>query len=139
MVTEIRIGIRKPNNSPFATRGLVTSTLAGPDLCHLLPRFPYNRTARIRKIAWSNNTGFPAFLIFGTVTNVLPVAPGTFVPLFPAITAITGFDGELTEPELPDVEFYPDRTALAAGLTGDIYLMAGLAGVLVRLEVEEFA
>jgi hypothetical protein len=134
-LTKIRNGIIKPNNSPVATRGLVISTLLGPDLCHLRP---LNRTVRIRKIMWSNNTGFPAFLIFGTVNNVLPVAPATFVPLLPTITAITGFDGELTEAELPNVEFISDRAALAAGMTGDIYLMAGLAGVLVRLEVEEF-
>jgi hypothetical protein len=132
----LRQGIIKPNNSPVAARGLVTSTLAGPDLCHIRP---LNRTVIIRKIAWFNNMGADAFLIFGTVTNVLPVAPGTFIPLLPSILALTGFDGWQEEEHVPEVEFFPDRAALAAGLTGDIYLMAGLAGILVRLTVEEIA
>jgi hypothetical protein len=134
---KLREGTYKPNNSPIATRGLVTSTLLGPDLCHLLPIVTAPRTVIIRKIMWSNNTGANAFLIFGTVNNILPVAPATFVPLLPTITALTGFGGELTEAELPNIEFLPDRAPLAAGLTGSIYLMAGIAGVLVRLEVEE--
>jgi len=135
MLENVRKGIIGPNNSPAAARGLVTSTLLGPDLCHL---HTVGRTVRIRKILWYNATGAARNLIFGTVTNIIPVAPGTFVPLLPPIVAVNGVHDMITEAELPDVEFIPDRTAGAGGLTGDIYLMAGVAGVLVRLEVEEY-
>jgi hypothetical protein len=122
------MGIRKANNQPVATGGLVTTT-AGPDLCHTLPA---GRTAKIRKIMWYNNTGAAATLIFGTQNNV-----AGWVPLLPTIDCLNTFDGELTEAELPDVEFVNDRTP-AAGMTGNILVQASVAGILLRLEVEEF-
>lgn len=125
MVTPV--GIRKPNNAGVA--GLVTTT-AGPDLCHTLP---VGRTVKIRKIMWSNNTGAAETLIFGTQDN----AAG-WVPLFPTIACINGFDGELNMDELPEVEFVNDRQAAALGLTGNILVQGSAVGILVRLEVEEF-
>ena len=124
------MGIRKENNA-----GLVTTT-AGPDLCHTMP-VANPTTVKIRKIMWSNNTGANQTLIFGTQDNL---APAGWVPLLPTITCINGFDGELTEEELPEVEFIIDRRAAVAtpGMTGDIFVQASAAGILVRLEVEEF-
>lgn len=131
MITAIRyrVGILKANNSPIATRGLVTTT-AGPDLCHLLP---VGRSAIIRKVMFSNNTGANITLIFGSLTTA-----GVWLPLLPTIMAITGFDGELGESELPDTEFYLDPSAGAAGMTGNILVQASAVGVLLRLSVEEF-
>jgi hypothetical protein len=80
---------------------------------------------------WFTNVG-AATLIFGTLDNA-----AVWVPLFPAINCVNGFDGELNEWELPDVEFVNDRT-VAAGTTGDIWVQASIGGVFVRLEVEEF-
>jgi hypothetical protein len=57
--------------------------------------------------------------------------------LFPTITCINGFDGELTEDEIPDTEFAVDARAGAAGRTGNILVQASGVNVLVRLEVEE--
>lgn len=132
MITAIRyrVGILKSNNSPVATRGLVTTT-AGPDICHILP---IGRSAIIRKVMWSNNTGANVTLIFGSQTT----AAG-WLPLLPTIMAITGFDGELNESDLPDIEFYLDPSAGAAGMTGNILVQASAVGVLLRLAVEEFA
>lgn len=121
------MGIRKANNA-----GLVTTT-AGPDLLHIIPTVNPT-TVIIRKIMWYNNTGANVTLIIGTQDNV--AAPG-WVPLFPTIPCINGFDGELTEEELPEVEFVVDARAGAAGMTGDIMVQASAVGVLVRLEVEE--
>lgn len=125
------MGNRKANNQPIATFGLLTTT-AGPDLLHTLPT---GRTCKIRKIMWYNNTGAQETLILGTEDNV---APAGWVPLFPAISCINGFDGELTEEELPEIEFIADTRAGVAGRTGDIHVQASAVGILVRLEVEEF-
>lgn len=127
----LRVGIRKGNNSPVATRGLVTTTGLA-DLCHLLPP---GRTAIIRKVHWYNNVGVNVTLAFGTVDNAVPAVP---VQLLPDIVAINGLDGWYEETHLPDVEFIPDRAAGALGLAGDIYVVASAAGVLLRLTVEEF-
>lgn len=129
----LRVGIRKGNNSPVATRGLVTTVLApAVALCHLLPP---GRTAIIRKVHWYNNVGVNVTLAFGTVDNAVPAAP---VQLLTDIVAINGLDGWYEETHLPDVEFIPDRAAGALGLAGDIYVVASAAGVLLRLTVEEF-
>ena len=119
-------GIRKGNNGGVA--GLVTTT-AGPDLCHTIPA---GRTVKIRKIMWYNNTGAGETLIFGTQTNA-----AAWVPLFPAINCVNGFDGEMLEEEIPDHEFINDRT-VGAGTTGNILVQASAVGIIVSLEVEEF-
>ena len=121
------MGIRKANNA-----GLVLTT-AGPDLCHTMP-VATPTTVKIKKIMWYNNTGALENLIFGTQDNV---APAGWVPLFPAIACVNTFDGELTEQELPDIEFVVDTQAGALGQTGDIFVQASAAGILIRLEVEE--
>jgi hypothetical protein len=122
-------GIIKANNQPIATRGLLTTT-GGLDLLHTLPN---NRTAKIIKIMFYQNTGANVTLIFGTSTNL-----GVAVPLFPTILAISGIPDFITLDELPDVEFIPDLTAGAAGLTGNIFVTASAAACLVRLTVEEY-
>lgn len=123
-----RNSIRMANNQPVATRGLLTTTGAA-DLIHTLAP---GRTAIIRKIMWSNNTGAASTLIFGTLTNA-----AVWVPLFPTITVLNGFDGWYEETHIADVEFVNDRTAGAGGLTGNIHVTGGAAGILVRLTVEE--
>lgn len=123
------MGIRKVNNA-----GLVTTTVVAiGNLCHTMPTV-VPTTVIIRKIMWSNNTGNNETLIFGTRDN--QVAPG-WVPLLPTIRCINTFDGELTEEELPEIEFVVDGRAGVAGMTGDISVVASAAGILVRLEVEE--
>ena len=118
-------GIVIPNSA-----GLVTTTaVATGDLVHTLS---VGASAKIRKIMWSNNTGANMTLIFGTNTNA-----GVFAPLFPTITAINGFDGELTEDEIPEVIFNVDRTPAPLGATGLIYVLSSAAGALVRIAVEE--
>ena len=122
------MSIRKANN-----QGLVITT-AGPDLIHDMPT-ANPTTVKVKKIMWSNNTGANGTLIFGTQNN----AAG-WVPLFPTITCINGFDGELNEWEVPNVEFVVDARAAALGRTGDIMVQvapAGAIGIIVRLEVEE--
>lgn len=121
-------GIRKANNQPIAAGGLVTTT-AGPDLCHTLP---VGRTVKIRKIMYYNNTGADETLIFGTQDNA-----GVWIPLFPAINCLNGFDNEIREEDIPEVEFVNDRT-IAAGMTGNILVQGSAVGITVRLEVEEF-
>lgn len=125
----IRQGIRTPNN-----QGLITTALApgGPDLCHILPN---NRTAVIRKIMWYNNTGANITLIFGTVDNA--VVPG-WIPLFPTLLAINGVAGGEEEAFIPAIEFRNNRAALAAGWTGDIWVLASAINCLLVLEIEEF-
>ena len=124
-------GIIKPNNAPVAARGLITTT-AGPDQCHILP---VNRTAMIRKITWYNPNAVQALVIFGTVTNA--VAPA-WVPLTSTIVALPLLDGILEEEECPDIEWYSDTTALAGGVSGDIWVLSTQLNVLIRLTVEEF-
>lgn len=130
-----RIGIRKAGNA-----GLVTTT-AGNDLLHTIPVMTVQavtypaRTFIIRKIMWYNNTGAPVTLSIGTL-NATPA----FVPLLPTIYAINLFDGELTEDELPDVEFCSVNAPAVAAVrfNGNAYVLASAAGVLIAITVEEF-
>lgn len=131
MTIPLRVGILKSNNQPVAARGLVTTT-AGPDLCHTLPM---GRTAIIRKVMWYNLNAVNVTLIFGTQDNV---APAGWVPLLPTIIAIAGLDDWYEETHLPEVEFVNDRTAGAAGMTGNILVQASAINVMIRLTIEEF-
>lgn len=133
---DVRIGIRMANSA-----GLVVSTgtaaVPAADLLHTLGtnRSNIRRSAYIRKILVYNNTGGNVPLQFGTLTNA-----AVFAQLLPDLVAINGLENEWNEHELPCVEFSPDRTAGAGGVTGDIYVesLGAAAGVLVILEVEEF-
>lgn len=132
------MGIRKGGNA-----GILLATTGAPvyDLLHTIPittiqqiAFP-PRTIVIRKIMWYNNTGAAATIQFGT-QNAVPA----FVQLLPTIFCPNGFDGELTEAELPYVEFV---TATAQALPavrfdGNIYVLGSVAAIEVSVEVEEF-
>lgn len=121
-------GIRIPNNA-----GLVTTTLAAAngDLVHTLS---VGRTAKLRKVMWSNNTGAGGFIQFGTVTGT-----PAFVGLMPLITCPNGFDGELNEADLPVVEWkvWVNAAVVANARTGNITVQSTIAGILVICEVEE--
>lgn len=121
-------GEPKANNA-----GLVVTTLvAVGNLCHTLP---IGRTAKITKIMWYNNTGALQTITFGTWDNTLPAS--LFVALFPAIDCVNNMDGELTEEEIPPVEFVLDTRLAALGATGDIYVLGSVANIQVRLEIRE--
>ena len=131
-----RIGIRKAGNA-----GLVITTAGGPDLLHTIPvmtvqtvAFPA-RTFIIRKIMWFNNTGANTTLAIGT-RNATPAN----VQLLPTILALNGFDGELSEAELPAAEFTSGTPAAVAAvrLDGNAYVVCPVAGVLIAVEIEEF-
>lgn len=131
-----RIGIRKPGNA-----GLVNPTTGGNDLLHTIAlttiaqqTFPA-RSFVIRKIMWYNNTGANATIRIGTL-NATPI----FVDLLPTILALNGFDGELTEEELPAVEFISVSAVAAAAVrfNGNAYVLTSVAGLMVACEVEEF-
>lgn len=109
--------------------GLVaTSGGAAHDLLHTTS---IGRTAKITKVLAYNNTGADVTLQFGTLDRqAVPV----FVPLFPALVAINTFDNEW---DLPAVEFASDTSLLAAGRTGDIYVVGSAALVDVVIEVRE--
>ena len=134
-----RIGIRKASNYGGLVPLLITT--GGNDLLHAIAlttiaqqTFPA-RSFVIRKIMWSNNTGVNATLRIGTL-NGTPA----FVALLPTILALNGFDGELTEEELPGVEFITASALAAAAVRydGSAYVLASVAGVLVAAEIEEF-
>ena len=136
-----RVGIRKAGNA-----GLVTTTAPGApapgDLCHTMPTraIAGPRTARVTKIMAYNNTGADVTLLFGTNDRAVVAA---FVQLLPDLVAINGMDNEWPEAEIPAVEWVSNEGALAAGLTGNIHVVAGtvavpVAGVLVSIEVEEY-
>ena len=138
MVTSIlRAAIRKPN-----TEGLVPSTV-GIDLVHTLGinRSGVTRTAIIRKIMVYNNTGGPVTLQLGTQDFTVPIP--LFVQYIPDLLAVNGLDTEWNESEIPATEFSRLALAAALGREGNIYLQAldalgaGVAGVLVTLEVDE--
>lgn len=112
-----------PNN-----QGLVVAT-TGNDNFHLLST---GRNAKLRKFMWSNNAGANATIRIGTMDNA-----GVFVPMLPTITAINGFDGELKETEIPDAIWAVDVRAGANGRTGDIIVVASVAGVLTAGTIEE--
>ncbi|MDO9579927.1 MAG: hypothetical protein Q7J06_05095 [Bacteroidales bacterium] len=128
-----RVGIRKAGNA-----GLVTTTVAANGI--LLHSLPIGRTCRITKIVAYNNTGANLPLLFGTRDRAVDPA---LVQLLPDLVAINTLDNEWTEEEIPAVEFIPDTQLLAAGRTGDIYVVAGtvavpVAGAIISIEVEEF-
>ncbi|MFA5377987.1 MAG: hypothetical protein WC455_19710 [Dehalococcoidia bacterium] len=130
----MKVGIRKPNSA-----GLVTTTGgATMDLVHdlvLVAGQPNPRSAVIKKIFAYNNTGGNATIIFGTVDrSAVPL----FVAVLPTITLINGFDNELTEEELPNIEFQSNMGLTVAGRSGSIYVLGSVAGLLVTIEVEEF-
>lgn len=121
---------RKQNNA-----GLVTTT-GGNDLLHTLSVVG-PRSARITKIM-AYNPGANATLQFGTL-NRNP-AGAAFVALLPILVAIGPLlDTEWTEEEIPAVEWMNNTTPTAAvGRTGDIYVLASAAGVVITIELEEF-
>jgi len=119
-----RIGRIKGGNA-----GLVTTT-AGPDIVHIIAA---NRSFVIRKVLAYNNTGANVTLIFGTLTNV-----AGWLPTLPTLVAIDTFDNPWGPNDLPFYEFIVDTTA-AAGSIGTAYVQASAVGVLVTIEVEEFA
>lgn len=124
-------GILLPNS-----QGLVTTTaVATGDLVHTLSTPSLSGcSAKIVKIMYSNNTGANGTLIFGTQNNA---AVPAFVALFPTITCINGFDDYVSERFIPDVIFRADGSAAPAGRSGDIYVVSSVAGILVRITVEE--
>ncbi len=124
-------GIIKPGNA-----GLVTTTGGGvADLCHTLS---LTRSLIITKIMAYNATGANVTLQFGTLNRATPAVfvPGGLLPIF---VAINGLDNEWLEEEIPAVEFMSWPQATAAGRTGDVYVVGGAAGVVVQIEVKEFA
>lgn len=132
--TEMSI-VRKAGNA-----GLVTATGGGAgfeDLLHTLPVLAtHTRSARIVKIMVYHALGGPIPLLFGTM-NRNP-AGAAFVQLLPTLTAISGIENVWLETELPDIEFQSDRTATAAGRTGDIYVQdASAGGALISIVVDE--
>ena len=137
-----RIGIRKAGNAGLVAGGSpAVTTTGGNDLLHIPGQmtvqtvtFPA-RTFIIRKIMWYNNTGANATLRIGTL-NGTPA----FVDMLPTIYAPNLFDGELTEDELPGVEFIAAAPLAVAAVrfNGNAYVLASIAGVLVAIEVEEF-
>lgn len=119
---------RKANNA-----GLVTTTVvATGNLCHTLPT---GRSARITKIMAYNNTGGNVTLQFGTWDRT--PAGGLFVALLPIFVAIDTLDNEWMETEIPVVEWQNNTTPTNAGRTGNIYVVASAANVVLALEVEE--
>ena len=113
--------------------GLVTTAdLVAGDLCHTLSN---GASARITKIMAYNNTGADATIIFGTLDNSVVAL---FVPEFPAILALNTFDAQVSEEFIVAHEFFVDNRALILGRTGDIYVLASVAGITVRIEVEEY-
>lgn len=112
-----------PNNA-----GLVLTT-AGNDLAHTTST---GRKAIPRKVMWSNNTGAGATFQIGHLNNA-----GVFVADFPTITCVNGQHDGLTEADLPDVEFCVDPTLAPAGSAGNIIVVGSVAGLLVRMTLEE--
>ena len=118
--------IRKANNM-----GLVTTT-AGNDFVHLLPT---GRSFRITKIM-AYNPGADTTLIFGTM-NLNPGGTA-FVALLPTLLAVGGgVDNEWTEDMIPGVEWQLLPVPTAAGRDGNLMVLAGLANILLSVEVEE--
>lgn len=121
---------RKANNA-----GLVpTTVVATGNLCHTLP---IGRSARITKIHAYNPTGGPVTLQFGTWDR--NPAGAAFVALMPILVALATLDNEWLEREIPPVEWQNNTTPTAlAGRTGNIYVVANAATVVISLEIEEF-
>lgn len=127
-------GEPKANNQPVATRGLLTCAAVTP-LSDLLHSLPLGRTVKITKIMYFNPTLANITFILGTWDNTVPV--GGWVGLFPTILTILGVGNMWIEAEIPPIEFVNDRTALAAGMTGDIRIQCSAVGLIIRLEVRE--
>lgn len=87
------------------------------------------RTAIIRKIMWHNASGGNGNLIIGELT---PPAVPVWTPRLPLIFMINGFDGELTEGEIPAFIF----TTNVIGRT-DCLGVGVPTPVQVLIEVEE--
>lgn len=120
-----QIGIRMQNSA-----GLVTTTAAN-DTVHTTS---IGRTARLRKILAYNNTGANATIRFGTLdAQAVPV----FVPLLPTLLLINTFDRSITEDELPLIVWQFNQSAGALGRSGNIIVVASIAGVLISCEIEE--
>jgi len=81
-----------------------------------------------------NDTGANVTLQFGTLDRQ---AIPAFVQLLPELVAQNTLDNEWTEWDLPAVEFAPNTALLAAGRTGNIYVLASAALVDVVIEVKE--
>lgn len=112
--------------------GLVpTSGGAAHDLLHTTSR---GRTAKITKVLAYNNTGANVTLQLGTLDRQ---AIPAFVQLLPELVAQNTLDNEWTEWDLPAVEFASDTSLLAAGRTGNIYVVGSAALVDVVIEVQE--
>jgi hypothetical protein len=133
----------QPGERKAGNAGILLATTGGgvADLLHTLPlttiqgvTFPA-RTVVIRKIMWYNG-GALATLLIGT-QNATPA----FVQLLPTITCVAGFDGELIEAELPEVDFIAVAAAAPAAVRfdGNVYCVGSIAGIMVAIEVEEFA
>ena len=116
-------------------QGEVTTTIVATG--NQLHDMPANRTAKIVKIlAWNPAGGAGnATLQFGTWDR--NPAGAAFVRLIPTVLALIGLENIWIEEQLPAEEFRSDTTATAAGRTGDIYVLADVAGVFVSIEVEE--
>lgn len=134
----LRAGIRKPNSAGLVT---TTGTVGVPvaDLVHTLGinRSGARRSAIIRKITAYNNTGGNVPLQFGTQDSA---AVPAFVQLLPDLVALNTLDNVWGEDEIPVVEFAINRSLLAVGREGNIYVssLGAAAGVVVVIEVEEF-
>ena len=120
---------RKVNNV-----GLVSTTVvATGNLCHTLPT---GRSCRITKIMAYNPLGADVTLQFGTWDR--NPAGAAFVALMPIFVAIDSLDNEWLETEIPSVEWENNTTpTAAAGRTGNIYVVASAATVIISLEIEE--
>ena len=131
MQQTLRPAIRKPNSA-----GLVTTTAAN-DLCHTLGinRSGVIRTAVIRKILAYNDTGANETIQFGTLD--LAAVPN-FVQYLPDLVCVNGLENIWTEEDIPVVEFSPLVLAGVLGRTGNVYVLATAAAILVTLELDEF-
>jgi len=119
--------------------GLVATT-GGNDLLHTMaiastPGTTGARSAAISKIMAYNNTGANVTLQFGTLNRA--GAPA-FVQMIPTLVAINTLDNEWDEEDIPFYEFMSWPQLTAAGRTGDIYVLASAAAVLVAIELKVY-
>lgn len=119
--------------------------IANAVIAHVLSPVTPHR-AIIRKIMWRNLTGADADLLVGYADRT--VAGALFRQVMPNIKALFGFDGELTEDELPIAGNTPQGFAvdltIPTGSIGNVYVETTAIGVgagtpmEVIIEVEEF-
>lgn len=116
---EYRKGIRK--SSPIASC-TVAATSVG------LYTLPTARTCVVRKVVIFNNNAAPTIVQIGTGSTAL----GTFVQQLPAWYAVNGQDLEITEDQIPNVEFTANLTVQAS--------VAAVApnNIQVQVEIEEY-